>query len=61
MSKISLQTNIYMIHENHIFVTNVVVIDSTWETVAMNVINRSASATVEFSTIAKICKYKGLC
>jgi hypothetical protein len=48
-----------MIHENHVFVTNVVVIDSTWETMAMNVINRLANATVEFSTIAKIHKYKG--
>jgi hypothetical protein len=35
-------------------------IDLTRETVASNVISQLASAVVKLSTIAKICKYKGL-
>jgi hypothetical protein len=49
-----------MIHENHVFVINVAVIDLTWETVATNVINQLTSAIVKLSTITKIHKYKRL-
>jgi hypothetical protein len=31
MLEISLQANVYMIHENQVFATNVVVIDTTQE------------------------------
>jgi hypothetical protein len=47
-----------MIYENHVFVTNVTVIDPTWEIMATNVINQLVSAIVELSTIIKIRKYK---
>jgi len=38
----------------------VVVINPTWETMALSVINRPVGATMELSTIAKIHKYRGL-
>jgi len=39
MPKVSLQANFYMIHEDHVFVVNVVVMDPTWETIVSNVIS----------------------
>ncbi len=57
---ISLQTNLYMIWEDQVFVTDVVVIDSTREMMASSVISRLTSAVAELSTIVKIYKYKGL-
>jgi len=48
-----------MICEDKVFVADVVVVDPTWETMVMNVINW-ASATVELSAIIKIHKYKRL-
>jgi hypothetical protein len=49
-----------MIHEDQVFVANVVVTNSTWEMMAMNVISQPACAMWNFSAIAKIHKYKGL-
>jgi hypothetical protein len=56
----SLWANFCMIHEDQVFVVDVVVIDLMRETVASNVISRPWGATMELSPIAKICKCKGL-
>ncbi len=58
MSRISLQVDLYMIRKDQVFVANVMVIDLTWETMALNVINPPVGATMEPNTIAKIHKYK---
>ncbi len=60
MSRVSLQANFYMIREDQILVANMVVINSTHETMAMNVINQSTSAATKLNTIVKIYNYKGL-
>jgi hypothetical protein len=60
MSRVSLQVDFYMNHKDHIFVTNVVVNNMTWEIVVLNVISRPTCAIAELSNIAKIRKYKGL-
>ncbi len=39
MLEVSLQTNLYMIHEDYVFVVNVVVINPTWKMVATNIIS----------------------
>jgi hypothetical protein len=39
MSRVSLQTNLYMAQEVQVLIVDVVVIDPTWETVASNVIS----------------------
>jgi hypothetical protein len=45
--------------EDQVFVVDVVVIDSTWETMAMNVISQPTCATMELSAIIiKIHKYR---
>jgi hypothetical protein len=49
-----------MTRKNHVFVIDVVIIDLTWETMALNVINRPTCAIVKLNTIAKIHKYKML-
>jgi hypothetical protein len=49
-----------MIHEDQVFVANVVVTNSTWETMVMNVISQLACVMWNFSAIAKIHKYRGL-
>ncbi len=49
-----------MSHEEQIFVANVVVIDLTWNAMAMNVINWLAGVIVELNAIVKIHKYRGL-
>jgi hypothetical protein len=47
-----------MTRKDQVFVVDVVVTNSTLEMVALNVINWPTGAIVEFSTIAKIRKYK---
>ncbi len=54
----SLPTDLYMIHEDQVFVANVVVIDLTWEIVVTNVINQPLGAVVKISAIVKIRKYR---
>jgi hypothetical protein len=49
-----------MTQKGQVFITNVVVTDPTRETVASSVNNRPIGATMKFSAIAKIRKYKGL-
>jgi len=39
MLEISLQANLYMTHEDYVFVVSVVVINPTWKMVATNVIS----------------------
>jgi hypothetical protein len=60
MLEVSLQADLYMTHEDYVFVVNVVVINPTWKMVAMNVINLPTSAVSKLSAIVKICKYKKL-
>jgi hypothetical protein len=43
--------------KDQVFVVGVVVIDLTWEMVALNVISRPTSAIVKLSTNNKIHKY----
>jgi len=54
-SRISLQTNLYMTHEDQVFIINL-----TWEMVAINVISRPTNVITKLSTIAKFHKYRGL-
>jgi hypothetical protein len=49
-----------MIHEDQVFVVNVVVIDSMWEMVSTSVISWQASVVVKLNAIVKIHKYRGL-
>jgi hypothetical protein len=58
MSRVSLQANFYMTREDQIFIADVMVTNSTWEIVTLNVINQPTCATTEFSAIVKICKYR---
>jgi hypothetical protein len=60
MSRISLQIDIYMIREDHVFIANVVVTDPMWETMASNVISQPTDVIVDLSAIVKIRKYRGL-
>jgi hypothetical protein len=48
-----------MIHEDQVFVANVVVMNSTWETMVMSVISQLACVMWNFSSIVKIHKYRG--
>jgi hypothetical protein len=57
-SRISLRTDLYMIHEDQIFIVNVVVMDLIQEMVVMNVINRLTNVITKLNTIVKIYKYK---
>ncbi len=59
MSGISLQVDFYMIQKDQVFVADVVVIDLTWEIVALSVINWLMDVAIELNAIAKIHKYKG--
>ncbi len=59
MSGISLWIDLYMTQEQ-VFVANVMVIDLTWETVAMSVIIQPKGAIVELSAIVRIRKYRRL-
>jgi hypothetical protein len=49
-----------MIGEDQVFVTNMVVIDPTWEIVALGVISQPIGVVVKFNAIVKIYKYKWL-
>jgi len=49
-----------MIYEDQVFVTNVVVIDLTWDMVVANVISRQATVVTKLGAITKIHKYIGL-
>jgi hypothetical protein len=60
MSRALLQVDLYMTRKDQVFVANVIVIDSTQETLASSVISPPVGAIVEFSTIAKIHKYRRL-
>ncbi len=51
---LSLQVDLYMIWKEQVFVVNVMVINLTCETMALNVISRSATAAAKLNTIAKI-------
>jgi len=57
--RVSLQIDFYMTREDQVFVVDVVVIDLTWETMALNVISQPSNAVVKLNAIVKICKYKG--
>ncbi len=57
---VSLQADLYMTHENQVFIVNVVIIDSTQEMVATSVISQLEGAAAKFNTIVKVHKYKGL-
>ncbi len=46
-----------MTRENQVFIVDVVVINSPWETITKNVISQLASANAKLKAIAKICKY----
>jgi hypothetical protein len=56
--RISLQTYFYMTCKDQVFVADVMVIDSTWEMMVMNVISRPVGAIVELTSIVKICNYR---
>ncbi len=58
--KVSLRADLYMTHEDHVFVIDVVVMDSTQEMVAMSVISRLVGAIAELIAIIKIRKYRGI-
>jgi len=58
MSRTSLWVDLYMIYQDHVFVTDVVVTVLTWKIVVMSVISRPVGVIMELSTIAKICKYR---
>jgi hypothetical protein len=49
--RFSLRADLYMTQKNQVFITNVVVTNSTWEAVASSVI-------AKLNSIVKICKYK---
>jgi len=60
MSRALLQVDLYMTRKDQVFVVNVMVIDSTQETLASSVISPPIGAIVEPSAIVKIHKYKRL-
>jgi hypothetical protein len=47
-----------MIHEDQVFIADVVVIDQMWETMTMNVINRLIGVTTKLSAIVKDLQVK---
>jgi hypothetical protein len=49
-----------MTQKNQVFVTNVVVTDSTWEIMTSSVISQPTSVIAKLNTITKIYKYKRL-
>jgi hypothetical protein len=48
-----------MTREDQVFITDVVVIDLTWEMVALSVISQPASVATKLSAIVNIHTYKG--
>jgi hypothetical protein len=55
---ISWWIDIYMIRNDQVFVANVVVIDLTWESMALNVNSWLIGVATKLSTNTKICNYK---
>jgi hypothetical protein len=60
MIRVSLQVDLYMTRKEQVFIVDVMVIDPTWEMVALNVINWPTCATMKLNTIVKIRKYRRL-
>jgi hypothetical protein len=58
MSRVSLWIDLYMTREDQVFIVDVVVINLTWEMVALSVIGRLKSVIAKLSAIVNICKYK---
>jgi hypothetical protein len=50
---------VYMTREDQVLIVNVMVTDSMWETVILNVIIWLAGADTKLNIIIKICKYTG--
>jgi hypothetical protein len=59
-SRISLWIDFYMTRENHVFITDVVVTDPTWEMVALNVMSWPIGEIAKLNVVVKIRKYRGL-
>jgi sialic acid synthase SpsE len=59
MSRASLQVDLYITCEDQVFNINLVVMDSTWGMVAMNVINRLAGANAELMSLLKSTNIEG--
>jgi len=60
MLRISLEVDFYMTREDQVFIVNLVVTNSTWETVASSVISQPTNAIVKLNTITKIREYRRL-
>jgi hypothetical protein len=60
MSWISLRTNFYMTWKDKVFIADVVVNDSIWETMVLNVITRLTDVTTKLNAITKTHKYRKL-
>jgi hypothetical protein len=58
MSRVSLRANLYMTQEDWVFVLDVMVTDSTQETMASSVITWPTCAIVKLNVIGKIHKYR---
>jgi hypothetical protein len=56
--EVSLQIDFYMIHEDQIFLVDVVVIDLTWEMVTTIIISWPTSVVTKLNAIVKIHKYR---
>jgi hypothetical protein len=59
--RVSLRTNLYMTHEDQVFIANVVVTNLPWKIVIISVISQLASVNAKLKTIVKIHKYRWLC
>ncbi len=55
---ISLRVNFYMIHQDQVFVIDMVVTNLTREMMAMNVMNQPTGVVAKLNAITKIHKYK---
>jgi hypothetical protein len=53
-SKVSLQADLYMTCEDHVFIVDVVVIDLMWEMVAFSVINQLVGVAMKLNATTKI-------
>ncbi len=60
MSRVLLQVNLHMIHEDQVFVVHVVVTDLTQETMVTSVISQLANVVAKLNVITKIHKYRRL-
>jgi hypothetical protein len=59
MLEVSLETNLFIIHKDQVFIADVVVTNLMWEMVASNVISRPIGATMKLNAIVNIHKYNG--